>query len=185
VAASELSIDPVATPDAGMGTTFAVHVEATVLEFGSVDDVIAAFMLVNSDQVIALLVGEPGVTIADAERVDLGDGGLLFIIEPEEPGDDVEGMLLVRDGNLGFIVSVRGTDETIADTLLAFGEFMVNAEPGADPVVLDGVSGSHGGTFDTLPSFDDTDVLNGLVLMYEYDLLASNHPIDHEATPAS
>jgi hypothetical protein len=170
-----------ATPDAA-ATSAATRVEATVLEFETPADALAAFTLLQDDEVVSTLAGLD-VSFADFEQVDLGGGGFLFIGPPVD--DEVEGILLVLDGNLGLVVTGEGGDPSIEQTLLAFGEFMVQAEPGSGEVVLDGNAGSSGGTWDVLPTAADTDVLDGLVPMYDYDLLVSNSPIEPGATPAS
>ena len=73
----------------------------------------------------------------------------------------------------------------MAETMLALGEFMVEAEPGSGEVDLTGGGQSSGGTWDTLPTAADSEILGGLVPVYDYDLLVSNQPIEPEASPAS
>jgi hypothetical protein len=168
-------------PGATPATTSVTFMEATVLEFESAEMAEHAGRLLEDDMALSMVTGIAGVRLDDFEDAGLGDrSGLL--VAPDD--DEFRSVLFVFDGNLAFVVTARGTDDTIGETLLAFGEFMVEAEPGGE-VVLAGEGQSSGGTWDTLPTFDDTGVLAGLYPIYDYDLLVSNRPIEPEATPAT
>jgi len=174
-----------ATPEPGTAMDAGIPdlVSTTVLEFVDTDAATAALRLLRNDMAIQMLSGQDDVSIDDFEPVDLGDQGLLYIREPGDAGDTASGSLIVLDGNLGLVVMAHGAVDTIEPALLAFGEFMVRAEPGPAEITFGELADSTGGTFDVMPGRDDADVLRGLVPMYEYDLLLSDSPL--EATPAS
>jgi hypothetical protein len=117
--------------------------------------------------------------------VELGEQAVLYVV-PADAGDSYSGLLLIQDGNLGLLISAQGETEAIQETLMAFGEFMVDAEPGGE-IKLGNNADSSGGTWDVMPTAEDRNVLGDLSPMYDYDLLASNHPIEvpEEATPAA
>ncbi len=160
-------------------------VEVTVLEFGTPDDVSAAFDMFVNDALIRGILGEDEMEYSVSETVELGDQASLYIV-PSEAGDAYSGLLLIQDGNLGLLISAKGETVAIQETLMAFGEFMVDAEPGGE-IVLGNHADSTGGTWDVMPAADDRDVLGDLWPVYDYDLLVSNHPIGEpeEATPAA
>jgi hypothetical protein len=160
-------------------------VEVTVLEFGTPDDVTVAFEMFVNDELIRGILGEDEMEFSVSESVELGEQAFLYV-GPVDDGASHSGLLLIQDGNLGLLISANGETEEIQETLLAFGTFMVEAEPGGD-IVLGNHADSTGGTWDVMPSADDRDVLGGLWPMYDYDLLVSNHPIEvpEEATPTA
>ncbi len=173
-----------ATPVSGEQSAASL-VEVTVLEFGTPDDVSAAFDMFVTDAMIRGILGEDEADYLVSEDVEIGDQGSLHIL-PSESGSSYSGLLLVQDGNLGLLVSAKGDTEAIEETLMTFGEFMVDAEPGGD-IVLGNFADSTGGTWDVMPTAADREVLLDLRPIYDYDLLVSNHPIEvpEGATPAA
>jgi hypothetical protein len=176
---SEIATPVAETPSA------ASLVEVTVLEFGTPEDVTAAFEMFVNDELIRGILGEDEMEFSVSESVELGEQAFLYV-GPSDDGASHSGLLLIQDGNLGLLISATGETEAIQETLLAFGTFMVEAEPGGE-IVLGNHADSTGGTWDLMPSADDRDVLGDLWPMYDYDLLVSNHPIEvpEEATPAA
>jgi hypothetical protein len=158
---------------------------ATVLEFDNEQHAADAFDSVKNPLIAReIMLGHGDLDVDDADIDDLGDQARLFIGATDahhEP--ETSAMLIVQDGNLGYLIQATGPDPAIEQTLMSFGAFMVDAEPGTGPVVPGEYADTRGGTFDLLPTREDTDVLRGLVPMYDYDLLLSQKPIDHPATP--
>jgi hypothetical protein len=175
-------VPPEGFPGATPATTSVTFLEATVLEFESPDMAKKAGALLNTDLVLPALTGIDDISIDDFEDAGLGDRSYLLVTPTP---DEFEGLLIIFDGNLGFILTADGSDESMAETMLALGEFMVEAEPGSGEVDLTGGGQSSGGTWDTLPTAADSEILGGLVPVYDYDLLVSNQPIEPEASPAS
>lgn len=173
-----------ATP-VGEEKSAASFVETTVLEFGAPDDVTAAFDIFVNDALIRGLLGEDEMEYSVSEDVELGDQASLYVV-PSAAGDSYSGLLLIQDGNLGLLVSAEGQTDAIQETLMAFGEFMVDAESGGE-IVLGNNADSTGGTWEVMPAADDRDILGDLRPIYDYDLLVSNSPIEvpEEATPAA
>jgi hypothetical protein len=166
-------------------TSAASLVEVTVLEFGTPDDVSAAFDMFVNDEMIRGILGEDEMEYTVSESVELGEQAFLYVV-PADTGDSYSGLLLIQDGNLGLLISAQGETDAIQETLMAFGEFMVDAEPGGE-IELGNNADSSGGTWDVMPAADDRAVLGDLSPMHDYDLLVSNHPIEvpEEATPAA
>lgn len=162
----------------------------SVLEFGTEEDVSDAYDSVMTGLVAGAILGHGGGNL-DQEEIDgLGDRAILFSGVTES--DEHVALLGVQDGNLGILIEARGDDASMLDTMMAVAEHMVDAEPGDDPVSVDDRGVATGGTFDIMPDMDDPDVLNGLVPLYDYDLLLnggsepleSDHHHHDEATPA-
>lgn len=185
VSHQHLGLPPEAATPVSDEQAAASFVEVTVLEFGTPDDVSHAFDMFVNDAMVRGILGEDEMEYTVSEPVELGEQASLYVV-PSGAGDSYSGLLLIQDGNLGLLISAKGDTEAIQETLMAFGEFMVNAEPGG-VVVLGGHADSTGGTWDVMPAADDREVLGDLWPMYDYDLLVSNSPIEapEDATPAA
>jgi hypothetical protein len=181
--AESLNVMPLATPTTGRTPTSASRVEATVLEFSTEAEAETAFALALNDGLAREILGEPDIEFDESGAVDLGDQARIFV-GARSDGEETVGLLAVRDGNLGFLVSAAGADDTIRQTLRDFGIYIVEAEPGTGAVTVDEFGMASGGTFDLMPSFDDEDVLNGLIPVHDYNLLFSNSPLEPSASPA-
>lgn len=158
----------------------------TVLEFETDAQAESAFRGMLNEFVVKMIIGKEEIDLEMAIVDDLGDAARLYtgvdehFIEPQEVA-----FLAVRDGNLGILIQAYGTDPAITSQAMDFATFMVAAEPGTGSLNLEGLFAT-GGTFDIMPSVDDTDLLHGLIPMYDYDLInGGNHPLHHTATPAA
>lgn len=196
VSASEMGF---ASPEA-QDPTVPSLVLVTVLEFETEEHVADAFDGVLNGLVAKLIIGEPDMDIDATTIDDLGDQAELFSGSYETYDGSTEhgALLALQDGNLGFLITAYGLDSAITDTMTDIAGFMVDAEPGTDPVTPQFPAATTGGSFDVMPAADDADVVHGLVPMYDYDLLLNGgtEPIDHmeddmhdhlhdEATPTS
>lgn len=169
------------TPDQSTPTVMLV----TVLEFETADQVTQNVDSVMNGFTAKLILGEPDIDLEETEINNLGDQATLYTGE-REFGDTTEQamLLVVQDGNLGFLISAWGPDASMAITLTTVAAFMVDAEPGPANDVS-----AHGGTFAIMPDATDSDILHGLIPLYDYDLLLNggSEPIRHRdhATPAA
>jgi hypothetical protein len=180
--ADELGLVPAGTPKATPASTGVSRVYATVLEFSNEITLTTTWAVMVNEDLFATISGESGLEFTVTRPDDLGDQALLGLGTNEH--DETTGVLIVQDGNLGLLISAEGDDaEVVESTLRAFAGHMVAAEPGTGAVTIDPLNGSTGGTWDVLPGAEDTDLLGPLIPLHEYDLLASNSPI--EATPES
>lgn len=152
----------------------------TILEFESESAAEFAFTLALSEDTAGMILGVDDENLTSTEEVDIGDQATLFVVED---GDDTLTLLGIRDGNLGFLIMASGEGEDPATVSAEIGEFVVNGEPGEGEIVFEESGESHGGLFDLFPGYDDEDVLHGLIPMYEYNLLESDHPIEYPASP--
>jgi hypothetical protein len=158
------------------------RVTTTVLEFADAEAASEAVAMLKNDIAVGLVTGDHGATVNDLEPIDLGDQGFLYLAEPDDNGELI-GALVALDGNLGIIVTAKGPADSIEPNMMAFTRFMLDAEIESDEVQIGEFADSTGGTFDLMPSAGDTEVLNGLMPMWDYDLLISDSPV--EATPES
>jgi hypothetical protein len=150
-----------------------------VLEFGTEENVADAYDNVMTDLVARAILGRMDVDLEQEQIDDLGDQAILFTGVTEF--DEHIALLGVQDGNLGILVMAWGDDASMIDTTMAFAEHMVAAEPGDGPVNVDDRGVATGGTFEIMPGSEDSDVLNGLVPLYDYDLLrdGGTEPLGH------
>jgi hypothetical protein len=186
MAPDEFALGSLATPEgaAEQGSTWIVY--TTVLEFTSADEVSSAYSGMVNDEMARIIMDQPNIEFVVDKSVELGDQAHLYV-GPTEHGDDdeVAGLLIVQDDNLGFMVSAAGSDASIEQTLRDFGEFMVDQEPGTGDISVDEFGFASGGTFDVMPTSTDTDVIGNLIPMFDYDLLVSNSPLEGAATPVN
>jgi hypothetical protein len=174
---------PEATPESAAPVNASQVVTVTVLEFESTVIVTGLFGSFLNEELAADIMGESEIDPSVTEIDNLGDQARLYLGEFERSDEHaVAGLLAVQDGNLGFLISGTGPEDSVVQTLREFAEYMLAAEPGDGPVVYGDHADSTGGTFDLLPSAEDGLFLGTLVPMYDYDLLhVGNHPV--EATP--
>lgn len=180
----DLAAELAATPDPAGESNATSQLIITVLEFETPEDAEATFAETLNDDIAAQTVGAVDTGFTTSEDVDdLGDWAHIYLSEaPEGENYPVRGLLLVQDGNLGFMIQSFADDDSTREQLTAIAEFMVDAEPGDAPVVVDDNGFASGGTFDMLPGGDD-DVLGPLVPRFDYDLLVSGSPLEPSATP--
>jgi hypothetical protein len=160
-------------------------VTVSVLEFEESGNAAFVFSTVLNDDIATGIVGGDG-EFEVSTPTNVGDQAHLFVDIDEAHGDSaISALLAVQDGNLGFLITATGPDKAITETLEAFANFVIEAEPGDSDVALRAPANSTGGTFDVLPGVDDAEFLQNLVPMYDYDLLESDSPIEDAATPAA
>jgi hypothetical protein len=177
---------PEATPESALPANSTQVVTVTVLEFENAVIVTGLFGSLLNEELAADIMGRSEIDPSVTEIDNLGDQARLYLGEFERSEEPVvAGLLAVQDGNLGFLISGTGPDDSVVHTLREFAQYMLAADPGDDPVVYGDYADSTGGTFDLLPSAAKHGLFLGtLVPMYDYDLLhVGNHPV--EATPES
>lgn len=161
------------------------RVELTILEFSDETSLATAWTLLVDDDLVTTLANQSDVEFEISRLDGLGDQAIAATSENDD--GETYGLILVRDGNLGHIVTGYGEDPSVMRSLRSFAEHMVATEPGPAEIVFGPVADSTGGTFDVMPGRDDTDVIGELVPIYEYDLLnGDGSPIEiAPATPAA
>lgn len=181
-----------ATPVTANATTPRV-MTVTVLEFDTDAAATTAFDLVLTDRVAGMVMGVQDGQMTSSDIAKLGDRARLFetTTSPEDGRIARDASLLaVQDGNLGFLITAWGTPESLTATLPAVAAFMVETEAGDGAVHVTGNGHLTGGTADLMPGTSDDVLPDGLLPMYDYDLLVSGSPIEApasspEASPAS
>lgn len=175
-------LDQNATPEPIEVTTEQLSI--TILEFDEESNATLSFAMGLGEETAAMILGTDPAALGQPQDLDLGDQATLFATLD---GERAAALLAIRQGNLGFLITAWGPDGDVITSVQAVGEFMVVAEPGDGEIIFVEPADSHGGLFDLFPARDDASLL-GLIPMYEYDLLVSDHPLeyhDHPATPAS
>lgn len=167
-------------------------VTVTVLEFERANQVAAAFESTMNGMVARMILNRSDIDLEETTVDDLGEQAHLYSgIGEGSDEPEYASLLAVQDGNLGILVQAYSPDPSLEDTMMAFATYMVEAEPGTGEVTIT-ETGATGGTFDIMPGAEETDILNGLVPMYDYDLLldGGSHPLgddghghDHDGTP--
>lgn len=150
----------------------------TILEFSTEQDAEQAWKLTSGSLVAGAIAGERPGDLTAKEIPELGDGAISYLLS-DKAGDDSEGVLLVRQGTTGIIVTGNGTttNAALGDRMQEFAQFVLDHEPTTPDVTVVAEGTAEGGAFDRMPGVDDADVLRGLFPMWDYDLTISNHPI--------
>lgn len=182
-----------ATPAATRGATPAekadamTSAEVTILQFATEADAERAWKLTTGTLVAGSILGEAPADLTATEVPDLGESARMYL-PPDAAGSETEanGIIFVRSGNTGIIVS--GTGETsnaaLGERLQAFAQFIVDHPASPDPVTVLHEGTATGGDFARMPGPDDREFLQGLIPMWDYDLTVSNSPIEPNVTPA-
>lgn len=175
-------LTPNATPEPVAVSTRQLSI--TIIEFDKEANATLSFAVGLSDDTAAMILGADPADLGESQDIHLGDQATLFTAQDD---DSASAMLAIRAGNLGYLVTAWGPDEDVVTSVQSVGEFMAGAEPGSGEIVFEGPADSHGGLFDLFPARGDASLL-GLIPMYEYDLLMSDHPMEYDddsATPTS
>lgn len=140
--------------------------------------------------IAGMILGRSGNDLNETSLPTLPDGNILYFNEDESEGHPYASLLVVPVGNVGYLINSEGDDAALQVTANAVGEFLAEAEPGDAPVTVKAEGVAVGGPFDAMPGTEDLELLNGLVPLFDYDLLVSDSPIlppgaTPEASPAS
>ena len=102
---------------------------------------------------------------------------MLFSTIDESEDHPYASLLMMPIGNVGYLFTAQGDIPEIQERVYAIAQHIAEAEPSEEPVTVHVRGSATGGPFDAMPGRDDTDVLAGLVPLYDYDLLVSDSPI--------
>lgn len=127
--------------------------------------------------IASLLLGRPEDTIVETHLHTLPEGNVLYFSEDKTEDHAYASLLVVPVGNVAYLVNSEGVDAALQVTSNAVGEFIADAEPSDAPVTVEAEGVAVGGPFDVMPGTDDLELLNGLVPLFDYDLLVSESPI--------
>lgn len=172
-----------ATPVAGQRQ---LVVTATVLEFTSPATLALAERFALNDTTIRQMLGEPTGTIAKSDADAAGPNAVIYLVRTDIGDGNAHALLIAHHDNLAFLIRADGPEAALKPALTRFGSYMMQAEPGTGRAVENPPIESTGGLWDVFPRAGDKDVLQGLIPMYDYDLLGptGESPIG-SATPVS
>lgn len=134
--------------------------------------------------IVGTILGRPGADLTETSIPTLPEGNILFFGEDENEGHPYASLLVLPMGDVAYLINTEGDAAAIQTTANAVAEFLADTDAGSAPVrvVAEGVA--EGGPFDAMPGNDDLELLNGLVPLFDYDLLVSDSPIlPMDATP--
>lgn len=123
------------------------------------------------------ILGRPGADLTETSLPTLPEGNVLYFGEDESEGHPYASLLVVPVGNVAYLINSEGDNPALQATANAVGEFLSEAEPGDTPVTVEEEGVATGGPFDAMPGGEDLELLNGLVPLFDYDLLVSDSPI--------
>lgn len=130
------------------------------------------------------IIGRPADSLTEATNPNLAEGNVLFFSEDDTEHHPFASLLAMPVDRTGYIISTRGEAAAVQTTTNAIAEFLMDSSPSDEPVYVLAKGVAVGGIFDALPDEDDLELLNGLVPMFDYDLLVSESPIlPADATP--
>lgn len=178
-----------ATPSASPAETDPAMTDAaiTIIQFATEADAEQAWKLTSGTLVAGAIIGEDPADLTATEMADLGDEATIYLM-PDATGSETEadGILFVRDGTTGIIVQGRGdtSNAALGERLQAFAGFVLDHPASSDPVAVVHEGVATGGDFARMPGPGDADVLQGLVPLWDYDLMVDDSPIlPPDATP--
>lgn len=121
---------------------------------------------------------------------ELSDGNSLFFGEDDSLSHPYASLLVLPAGDVAYLISTEGESAAVQSTANAIATHLAETEPSGVPVEILDRGVAVGGPFDVFPGLDDLELLNGLVPLFDYDLLVSDQPIENgnatpEASPAS
>lgn len=160
------------------------HLVVIALEFGSATELTSVLgMMLNADTA-GLILGDSGIELTEEPVGDLPRGSMLYY--GNEADGEYRSLLVIPVDNIGYAITTRGATDAVQVTSDAIGAFLVEQEPSDTSVVVADEGVAEGGVFETFPGVDDLEMLNGLIPMYDYDLLVSESPIlPTDATPGA
>lgn len=151
------------------------HLVINALDFDSAAQLTGILgMMLNTDTA-GLLISDQDIELTEEPAGDFPRGSTFFYGEAED--GEYKSLLVIPVDNIGFAITARGDSDAVQVTADAIGAFLVEQEPSVTPVVVVSEGVAEGGVFDVFPGLDELDVLNGLIPMYDYDLLVSESPI--------
>ncbi len=134
--------------------------------------------------IASMLLGRSEATIVETHLHTLPEGNILYFSEDKTEGHPYASLLVVPVGNVAYLINSEGDDAALQVTSNAVGEFIAEADPSEAPVTVEAEGVAVGGPFDVMPGTEDLEMLNGLVPLFDYDLLVSDSPIlPPDATP--
>lgn len=161
------------------------HLVVMALEFGSAAELTGVLgMMLNADTA-RLILGSPDIELTEEPAGDFPRGSVLFH-GTDTNRDEYESLLVIPVDNIGYAINTTGATDAVQVTSDAIGAHLVEQEVSDTPVVVISEGVAEGGVFDAFPGVDDLEMLNGLIPMYDYDLLVNESPIlPTDATPAA
>lgn len=137
-------------------------------------------------QIAGFIMQRPDADLIETSVSELPEGNVLFVSNDEEESHPYASLLVLPVGDTAFLLDANGDSADIQTTLNDIASFLEDAEPADNPVVVEEEGVATGGPFDLLPGVEDLELLNGLVPLFDYDLLVSDSPIlPTGATPES
>lgn len=134
--------------------------------------------------IAGMLMDRADSDLTETSLPTLPNGNVLFFSEDESANHSYASLLVVPVGEIAYIINSDGDSDAIQETVNTIGEFLAESEPGDSPVTVENEGVASGGPFDAMYGTEDLELLNGLVPLYDYDLLVSESPIlPADATP--
>lgn len=127
--------------------------------------------------IASMIIGRPAESLTEATNPKLADGNILYFNEDPAENHPYVSMLAMQVDNVAYIISTRGESAQVQVTVNALAEHLMEAEVSDEPVTVVAEGVAEGGVFEAMPGLDDLELLNGLVPMFDYDLLESESPI--------
>lgn len=145
------------------------------LEFGSAEELTGILgMMLNTDTA-GLLMSDQDIELVQEPVGDLPRGTTIFYGTDDD--GEYKSLLVIPVDNIGYAVTTEGASDVVQETADAIAAFLVDQEPSDAPVVVVSEGIAEGGVFDVFAGVDELEMLNGLIPMYDYDLLVSESPI--------
>lgn len=159
------------------------HLVVMALEFGSAAELTGVLGMMLNTNTAGLILNDTHITLTEEPVGEFPRGSTLYYgSDPDH--ESYKSLLVIPVDNIAYAISTRGVTEAVQVTADAIGAHLVAQEPTDSPVVVVSEGLAEGGPFEVFPGEDDLELLNGLIPMFDYDLLVSEFPIlPPDATP--
>lgn len=127
--------------------------------------------------IVGTILGRSGTDLTETSLPMLPGGNILYFGEDESEGHPYASLLVVPVGNVAYLINSEGDDPALQVTANTVGEFIAEADVSETAVTVRAEGVAEGGPFDAMPGTEDLEMLNGLVPLFDYDLLVSDSPI--------
>lgn len=135
-------------------------------------------------EIVALLTETAPEDLSSTEVTDLSEGSVLY--SGTNGSDDYISLLVMPIAEVAYLVITRGATDAVQVTSDDIATFIFEQDPVDSEVSVLEEGTAEGGPFDVFPGADEADVLHGLDIVNDYDLLVGESPIlPADASPAA
>lgn len=172
------SMLPQSTPQVAVTEATPDYLLAMMITFESADTAQTVMHQMLNAEIAAMIMERHAETVTQAtDPVELTDRSLFVSDDPEEHHPYASLTVIPMD-DLVVLLNTNGMSDAIQPTIDNVANFIAEQPRDDSPIVVENPGIARGGVFEMLPFVDDAEVLGGLEVAWDYDLLVSESPIE-------